>query len=345
MFDTVNDEALLEKAIDFRLKNEADNRERWLQQKRLDDFRKANQARGEAFQELLCSLDPLDRPPSTVDFEALCERVILRLAEALVALRKADLLKNLERVDETAMLANYRERGVDPEESQIAYEYGKRIIKTDPNDRHRLSQLVKTAIKEPGLRRALNWLAILLNGLAGDQLLIETKQEDANPFSEGPHEGIAATERLGKQPQLKNYAIAIEHHGAWHVFKRYKQKWRHQGKATGIKEGRQEELLECFAEGSGLLTDNSAVKSVRRTYSQDDKKRIMKILKPQISRLRGIIRLNLHIKDRSVDPLPRDKGNGAWRARIQIGLAVKSDDGSLEFKLPEKLSREEVLDV
>jgi hypothetical protein len=236
--------------------------------------------------------------------------VILRLAETLVALREADLLKKLERVDKTGTLAIYREQGVDPEESRIAFEFGRRMIETDPNDRERLSQLVQAAVEEPGLRRAWDWVAILLFGLAGEQLLIWKKPESialpngtssslgdrrSAPVRQGsgPQEGNPAAEESTKsnQPSFENRAIAIEYPGTWHVFKKYGQKWRHQGKATGIKKGRQEELLKGFAEGDGFLRDDDAVRLIQKTHSRYDKRRIMSILKPE---LRKVILTNLH---------------------------------------------------
>jgi hypothetical protein len=129
------------------------------------------------------------------------------------------------------------------------------------------------------------------------------------------------------------------------VFKKYGQKWRHQGKATGIKKGRQEELLNGFAEGGGFLRDNDAVELVQKTPSRYDKRRIMSILKPEISRLRKVILTNLHHTHGIFDPLPRDKYGKAWQARIQIGYAVKNDEDRFEFKRYEQLTREERLDA
>ncbi len=157
---------------------------------------------------------------------------------------------------------------------------------------------------------------------------------------------ISAPERSSDvRPRFEVWALAIEHGGGWHVFKRFDGKWRHHGRAKGIAKGRQEDLLKRFAEGGGFLSDVDAVNSVRGAFSTYDRKKIMQTIKPEISRLRKVIRRHLQVMDHRVDPLPRDKNARGWQARIQIGYAVKSDAGRLEFRLFEQLSSDETLDV
>jgi hypothetical protein len=169
-----------------------------------------------------------------------------------------------------------------------------------------------------------------------------------------PHPEQSGTEVAGQsardhcppvRTRFENWALAIEHDKAWHVFKKSRGGWRHQGKAKGISKGRQEDLLKRFAAGGGFLSDQEAVKSVLETPSRYDQTKIMQIIKPEISRLRKVIRRNLQVTNDGVDPLPRDKNARGWQARIQIGYAVKSDADRLEFKVYEELSNDEKLDV
>jgi hypothetical protein len=381
MSEISNDESLRDEARTLRTQMEADARARRFQHKRLERFRQVNRARSDATRDLLSLLDPFNQPPSAAKLKVQVDQVMLLLAETLAALREADLLKELEKVGEPATLAHYRQVGDNPKENRINYEYAQEMIKTDPTDRLRLAQLVWAAVEEPGLRRAWEWVAIQLNRLADDLSLIKKdpvgttplgpssrpvgdgnsvpilrapEQEEGGESNEpqqsmGPESKPKATivsdPPLGTQPRFKNWALAFEPGGKWHLFKRFGSDWRCQGRATGITKGMQDDLLKYFAAGGGLLTDVEAVKLVRQTYSKEDKKRIMKIIKPVISRLRQVIRRNLNITHCAADPLPRDKRTGAWQARIQIGYAIENDEDRLEFKLIEQLSGEKTLDL
>lgn len=112
----------------------------------------------------------------------------------------------------------------------------------------------------------------------------------------------------------------------------------------GIAKGWQADLLTRFAEGGGYLSDDEAVKLARRTYSDCDRKQIMKLITPEISKLRKVIHKNMGCTGLSTDPLPRDKQRKGWQAAVQIGFAIKNDEDRLEFKLFQELSREERLD-
>jgi hypothetical protein len=147
------------------------------------------------------------------------------------------------------------------------------------------------------------------------------------------------------RPRFESYALAVEHAVSWHWFKRFGDQWRHQGRAQGIRKGRQADLLNDFAFGGGHLSGAEAQKLVRQTASRDERRRIMQIIKPEISRLRRHIRQFVGVAGRTADPLPWDRHARAWQAVVQIGYAVQTDEGRLEFKLKEHLSREEALDV
>src|SRR6266852_1036855 len=94
------------------------------------------------------------------------------LGDVLLDLREMGVLKKLEEVHDTAILAHYRQEQDDPEQVRIAYEYAKRIIQTDPTDHEHLLELVRYAEEEPALQKAWDWVQILLNGLTGKQWLV-----------------------------------------------------------------------------------------------------------------------------------------------------------------------------
>jgi hypothetical protein len=139
--------------------------------------------------------------------------------------------------------------------------------------------------------------------------------------------------------------LAIERDGVWHVFKRFGQVWRHQGRAKGAARGRQSTLLEGLAAGEGFLGEEEAIRGVRQTPSRADRQKIKKTLTPEISRLRKVMRRNVGIDDSRADPLPRDRHLRGWRAAIAIGYAVKDDADHLTFRLRSQLSSDEQLDV
>jgi hypothetical protein len=58
-----------------------------------------------------------------------------------------------------------------------------------------------------------------------------------------------------------------------------------------------------------------------------------------------MIRCCTAVPDQKADPLPWDRHTRGWRAEIQIGYAVQGEEGRLQFKLKEELSREETADA
>src|SRR5262249_52614102 len=157
-------------------------------------------------------------------------------------------------------------------------------------------------------------------------------QNNGRPEST-PQEAMAPDRSPGARPRFGDWAFAIEHGGACQLFRHFGDAWRHQGKAQGITPGRQEDLLLSFAKGGGLLTVEEAVRSVQQTASREDRMKILSLLKPALSRLRRAIRSNLNVTDMRANPLPWDKHARAWQAAVQIGYAVRNDEGRLEFKL------------
>src|SRR5262249_43405837 len=87
-----------------------------------------------------------------------------------------------------------------------------------------------------------------------------------------------------------------------------------------------------------------------KTYSDYDKKQLMKLIKPDLSVIRALIRRAIEA-GKNVNPIPWDKNAKCWRAEIGIGLAVKEDSAALgateclRFKTRDELSDEEALDI
>jgi hypothetical protein len=216
---------------------------------------------------------------------------------------------------------------------------------------HRITDLLYEHYSVNQVRQLpLSNVAAFLRGLANKSGAASQRTEEGKPSdcqesipeSDSTYAKVRASNGL---PRLKDWAIGIEGPGVWHVFHRFGGAWRHQGRAESIASRRQEDLLRSFAEGGGLLSDDGVVKWIRRTSSGEDTRKILKCIKPDISRLRKVLRMNLKITDMAVNPLPRDRHTRGWQSAIEIGYAVKNDDeGRLEFMLHEHLSAEERLD-
>jgi hypothetical protein len=119
--------------------------------------------------------------------------------------------------------------------------------------------------------------------------------------------------------------------------------WRHCKKVAGIAAGRQEELLTAFAGGSGCLAKLVAIRTVRANFNNSEVDEILKLVKPEISKLRNVIREAIGVADTTADPLPYDGPNKAWCAAVSIGYAIEGDRGrgDLQFRRREDLTAEE----
>jgi hypothetical protein len=139
------------------------------------------------------------------------------LADVLQELRSSGVLRKLEEVDDAATLAHYRQEREDPELRRISYEYSKKIIETDSDDRQRLEEFVRDVEEERGLWGTWDWMIILLNGLIGQQRLVfKTKQAREKPSDTRVAEGMTP-KRGGKQVQPRPF---VDH------FKRLAWDWR-----------------------------------------------------------------------------------------------------------------------
>jgi hypothetical protein len=105
-----------------------------------------------------------------------------------------------------------------------------------------------------------------------------------------------------------------------------------------------------LADGGGFLEKLVALKLVRRNFSLGEVDKLMGKIKPEISKLRKIIRKTIGVETTRFDPLPFDEVQKGWRAEIQIGYAVQEDgehlggERRLRFKTREELTCEELAD-
>jgi hypothetical protein len=150
---------------------------------------------------------------------------------------------------------------------------------------------------------------------------------------------LSATARI----KLTDCALGIEHGRVWHIFRRVRGEWRHYGRLSGLPSGRQGKLLKLFAEGGGLLEKHAALQSEKKHYSGEGVDKLMGLVKPEISRLREIIRQAFSLPSDSADPLPFVTVSRGWLAKIYVGYAVQEDGDSLggetrlRFKTKEEL--------
>src|SRR5262249_34403057 len=125
------------------------------------------------------------------------------------------------------------------------------------------------------------------------------------------------------KPRWNLWAIGLEVGNKWHLFRQLGGEWRPQRLGQGISKGRQTKLLEALSEGRRFLAERDALELERRTFSPGDIDPLMSKIKPEISKLRGILRDATGATDTQADPLPYDDLRAGWQAEIQVGYAVQ----------------------
>jgi hypothetical protein len=161
MSETPESESLREQARALREQKEASSRASQAERERLNRCIKAIQRQEQAVDALRRAQDPFAPPLSTAQIHEHTTAIASLLAEALIAVRAAGLLEKLKELNESATLAHYNQLG-GPEENRLAYAYARQLIETDPAERELLSRLVRDAVEERGLRKAWDWIHILL---------------------------------------------------------------------------------------------------------------------------------------------------------------------------------------
>jgi hypothetical protein len=168
----------------------------------------------------------------------------------------------------------------------------------------------------------------------------------------GDTAGAAPTD-AEREPGFQFWAIGQETGERWHVFRLVKKQWRHVVVLDGLPQkpgSRLLRLLSAFVDKGGCLSLEEVVELESKFSNQLDRakslKKILTLVKPEISKLRRLIRkaMKLDPTARHLDPIPYDENAHAWKATVQIGYAYVDDDNRLRFTARDGLSREEELD-
>jgi hypothetical protein len=152
-----------------------------------------------------------------------------------------------------------------------------------------------------------------------------------------------------RTPDLSKWALGLDGKRTWQVFRRKGNRWEHQGCLDGLPAGNQTKLLEALAEGGGFLKKITAIKIWMDPYVAGEVPRIWKLVKPEMSNLRGVIRQAIGARE-PYDPFPYDRAMKGWQAQVAVGYAVETEgdradaETRLCFKLREELTSDERID-
>ena len=146
------------------------------------------------------------------------------------------------------------------------------------------------------------------------------------------------------------WAIAIEHVGSWHLFRKVGGEWRQQCKLS-VASGKQESLLNILLNGCGFLPKYDAIKVWNKHPSSSELQSIMRRVKTEVSKIRDLIKAAIGVRGDTTNPLPFDKNQPGWRAEFAIGTAGQNDghrvggENRLRFTSTDRFSQEERLDA
>jgi hypothetical protein len=189
-----------------------------------------------------------------------------------------------------------------------------------------------------------------LDGLARRLTVCVDELREASEPSTAPVLAVATPKGLSEPAvQWRVWALGVENRSRWHLFRKAGKEWR-QKKKVKVTRGKQHDLLSIMAKEEGFLPLGDAIKLWLQTPSSTDKARIRKLLKPQVSRIAGLIRGAIDITDKTKKPLAWDKARAGWVAQIEIGYAVVEDTpraGSgdrLRFRKAGQLTADERMD-
>lgn len=139
-------------------------------------------------------------------------------------------------------------------------------------------------------------------------------------------------------------AIATEDGIHWYSYRLQRSKKWVQWRMVRLRPGQQTELFRRLVRGGGRLAKTEALVVWHVRYKSRDYAGIMKLLKPELSRLRDAMREALNLSDSCADPLPFDAQTKSWQAALLIGCALAEDSGWV-IKSSEELSTEQRLDL
>jgi hypothetical protein len=125
------------------------------------------------------------------------------------------------------------------------------------------------------------------------------------------------------------WALGVEYEGKWQLFHLVRGVWRHQG-VLNTRKGIQHKLLTAFAKGKGILKEAEALRLWEENPSRFSKSKIKRLLLPEISNLRKLIRNRIRkalgVDGKTTNPLERFADPPLWKTEIQIGCA-RTEDG------------------
>ncbi|QDT55941.1 hypothetical protein Pan44_39890 [Caulifigura coniformis] len=151
----------------------------------------------------------------------------------------------------------------------------------------------------------------------------------------GDSTGHAETSSPTYDPvKLDRWALAIEDHQNWWLFRAHKDGWRRRGRIR-IPKGKVATLLERLIDARGSLSRKEALAAIRPLCKGMDPAKMSRAVTYAITRARAVIKASIAERlERSIeeipDPLPPLAGDCI--ASIQVGYAVIIED-RMEFRL------------
>jgi hypothetical protein len=140
-------------------------------------------------------------------------------------------------------------------------------------------------------------------------------------------------------PKLQNWAVGQDGRATWCLFHRRGDVWNERGRIA-IPTGNQAILLGALAQNGGALSKNEARKLLAPAYRGKSDAELGQSITETLARIKKAIREAIaEASNCSVDlvknPIPNYRPD--WRAAIEIGYAVKADDGRLVFRTREQM--------
>lgn len=143
-----------------------------------------------------------------------------------------------------------------------------------------------------------------------------------------------------KTPRLSDWAVATEGNNVWWLFQKYQTQWQ-QSCRIEIPSGHAESLMQLLAQNEGAISKDEARKALFSDRTGQSFQKQSRAITYALAKAKSAIRKKIADIGRyqlnDVDnPIPQV--NPGWRAKIEIGYAIKSDEGRLEFRLRSQMS-------
>jgi hypothetical protein len=140
-----------------------------------------------------------------------------------------------------------------------------------------------------------------------------------------------------------NLALACCDGKHWHSYKRdHGNRWVRL-RVFELSEGKQSELFNCLVRNAGFIPLEKALAIWCKSDFARDYERLMRLLKPELTRLRRAMRTSFGLPKSAGDPLPRVLRPKGWQVLPQIGYA-NNEEGRWVVKSLDELSTEDRLD-